>query len=89
MTIEDIVAGIQEKADKADPIGNSLKMNIGEKIVHIDGTGDSNLVSSDDKDADCVVTITEENFKSLVKGDLNPMMAVSYTHLTLPTICSV
>lgn len=75
MTIDDIVDGIQAKADKADPIGNSLKLNIGENIVHIDGTGDSNLVSSEDKEADCTVTISDENFKALVKGDLNPMMA--------------
>lgn len=75
MTIEDIVSGIQEKADGADPIGNSLKLNIGEKIVHIDGTGDKNEVTSEDKDADCVVSISEDNFKDLVKGDLNPMMA--------------
>ncbi len=75
MTIDDIVAGIQAKADKADPIGNSLKLNIGEKIVHIDGTGDSNQVSSEDKEADCTVSISDENFKDLVTGDLNPMMA--------------
>lgn len=75
MTIDDIVAGIQAKADKADPIGNSLKLNIGEHIVYIDGTGDSNVVSSDDKEADCKVTISDENFKDLVKGELNPMMA--------------
>ena len=75
MTIEDIVNGIQAKADGADPIGNSLKLGIGEKIVHIDGTGEKNIVTSEDKEADCVVSISEENFKDLVKGDLNPMMA--------------
>jgi len=75
MTIDDILTGIQAKADVADPIGNTLKLNIGEKIVFIDGTGDSNQVTSEDKEADCVVTINEENFKSLVTGDLNPMMA--------------
>lgn len=75
MTTEDIVNGIQAKADKADPIGNTLKLKIGDKIVYIDGTGESNQVSTDDKDADCEVSIDEENFTSLVKGDLNPMMA--------------
>jgi len=75
MTLDDIVKGIQAKADEADPIGNSLKIKIGENIVFIDGTGDSNQVSSDDKDADCEVAINEDNFKALIKGDLNPMMA--------------
>ncbi len=75
MTLDDIVKGIQSKADEADPIGSSLKINIGENIVYIDGTGDSNQVSSEDKEADCVVSITEEHFKDLIKGDLNPMMA--------------
>jgi len=75
MNLEDIVTGIQAKANDADPIGNTLKINVGENIVFIDGTGDSNVVSSEDKDADCVVSISEDNFKSLIKGDLNPMMA--------------
>ncbi len=75
MTLEDIITGIQAKADNADPIGNTLKLQIGENIVHIDGTGDSNKVTSEDNDADCVVSIDEDNFKDLVKGDLNPMMA--------------
>jgi len=75
MTTEDIVNGIQAKADKAEPIGNTLKLNIGDKVIYIDGTGDSNQVSSEDKEADCIVSIDQENFTKLVKGDLNPMMA--------------
>ncbi len=70
-----IFEGIQERAAKADAIGNSLKFNFGEEVIHIDGTGDQNVVTKEDKEADCTVKITEENFKALVSGDLNPMMA--------------
>jgi len=70
-----ILEGIQERAAKASPLGNSLKFNFGEEIIHIDGTGDSNVVSADDKDADCTVKISKDDFNALLTGDLNPMMA--------------
>ena len=70
-----LLEGIQERAAKADAIGNSLKFNFGDQVIHIDGTGDNNVVSAEDKDADCTVKITQENFMALVSGDLNPMMA--------------
>lgn len=70
-----ILEGIQEKAASASPIGNSLKFNLGGEIVHIDGTGDSNVVTAEDKEADCTVNISKEDFMALLKGDLNPMMA--------------
>ncbi len=70
-----ILEGLQEKAASVSPIGNTLKFNFGDEIVYIDGTGDANTVSAEDKDADCTVSVTKEDFMALVKGDLNPMMA--------------
>lgn len=76
MDLTAIVEGIKEKAASVPAIGNSMKMDFGDKIIHIDGTGDSNVVAEEDKDADCTITITPENFTKLITGDLNPMMAV-------------
>ncbi|MEL7221876.1 MAG: SCP2 sterol-binding domain-containing protein [Bacteroidota bacterium] len=76
MDLTAIVDGIKEKAASVPAIGSSMKMDFGDKVVYIDGTGDSNVVSEEDKDADCTINITPENFAQLISGDLNPMMAV-------------
>lgn len=77
MSIESIVAGIAERAAGVAPLGKNLKFDFGdENIVYIDGSGDANEVHQEDNEADCVVKISPENFNALVKGDLNPMMAM-------------
>jgi len=70
-----ILKEMQTKASGVDPIGNSLKFNMGDNCIHIDGTGDSNVVSSEDKEADCTIQISTEDLVALSKGELNPMMA--------------
>jgi putative sterol carrier protein len=70
-----MLAKISEMAAKAAPIGSSIKFNLGEDIIHLDGNGNSNVVTSDDKDADCTITMATEDFQGMMSGDLNPMMA--------------
>ncbi len=74
--IDSILQTIQEKAAKADSLNNTLKFNFGEEQLYIDGTGDTNVVSAEDKDADCQVDVGFDDFMSLIKGELNPMAAV-------------
>lgn len=75
MELNQIIDGIQARAKDASPIGSTLKLQLDDECIFIDGTGEDNVVTSEDKDADCTVSITKENFKALVKGDLNPMTA--------------
>nr|WP_247672537.1 SCP2 sterol-binding domain-containing protein [Aquimarina sp. MMG016] len=74
--LENVLSTIQEKAGKADSLNNTLKFNFGDEQLYIDGTGDKNIVSIDDKDADCQVDVGFDDFMSLIKGELNPMGAV-------------
>ncbi len=74
--LNDILSTIQEKAGKAAPLDNTLKFNFGEEQLYIDGTGGSNSVSAENKDADCQVDVSFDDFLALVKGELNPMGAV-------------
>ncbi len=75
MNLENILGPIQKKAASVDPIGNTLKFNVGDGILYIDGTGDANQVSTEDKEADCTVKISPEDLQGLMNGSLNPMMA--------------
>ena len=74
--MESTLAKIKELADSSDPMGNTLKIKMAEGVIYIDGMGDSNTVHQDDIDAECTLVTSLDDFKSLISGSLNPMMAV-------------
>jgi acyl-CoA dehydrogenase len=67
---------LKEKAEGADAIGGTLKFEVGDLIVFVDGSGNTNIVSQEDTEADCTISTTAEVLIDLKNGDLNPMMAV-------------
>ncbi|MGC6422673.1 MAG: SCP2 sterol-binding domain-containing protein [Flavobacteriaceae bacterium] len=67
---------LKQRADNAGPIGGTLKFVVDETIVYIDGNGDENRVSTDDKEADCSINVSQDVLEKLRDGELNPMMAV-------------
>mgnify|MGYP001203091554 FL=1 len=71
-----VYSQMKEKAENADPIGGTLKFIVDKSIVHIDGTGESNVISEEDKDADCTISTSLEVLLKLKNGEVNPMMAV-------------
>jgi len=74
--IDTIIAKIKEQALAAAPIGDTLKFVLDDKTVFLDGTGDTNVVTEEDKEAACTITTSSETFAALQSGDLNPMGAV-------------
>ncbi len=71
-----LLAQLNDQAQKTDPIGATIKFEVDDHIVFIDGTGDSNVVSQTNDDADCTITTSLDTLMKLQSGDLNPMMAV-------------
>lgn len=76
MDLNSILGAIQEKAGGMAPIGNSLKFDFGDDKLLIDGKGDTNKVSLDDSEADCIIHVSKDDLIALFKGELNPMMAM-------------
>lgn len=76
MSIESILSAISAQAANVAPFGAKLKFVMGDTILLIDGTGDSNIVSQDDVEAACTIIMDPDTFLQLKSGDLNPMMAV-------------
>jgi len=72
----DLFKAISAQAENIAPFGAKLKFVLGEEIILIDGSGEKNVVSSDDEEADCTISTDPETFMALKSGDLNPMMAV-------------
>lgn len=71
-----VIDRIRGKAEQAPALGSTLKFDFGNEQLFIDGTGDKNHVSTDNKDADCLVETSFADFLALTKGELNPMNAV-------------
>lgn len=67
---------LQQKANEADAIGGTLKFVIDDLTVYVDGTGNSNVISQADTEADCTIATSAAVLQELQSGDLNPMMAV-------------
>jgi len=71
-----LLEGVRERSATKKPLGKTLKFDFGEHKLFLDGTGESNIASADDKDADCTVKVSLEDFLALTKGKLNPMSAL-------------
>ena len=75
MAFETILDNLTKSAAKADSLGKTLKFDFGERKIFVDGTGEGNVVSTEDKEADCIVSMTEDNMLGLMNGSLTPMLA--------------
>ena len=77
--MEQIAADIR-KALETKQFSGSLKFDCGEDgvIVLADGTA-----TTTDRDTECTLRLSRENLTSLLKGKLNPMMALATGKLKL------
>jgi len=75
MNIQEVTDLVTKKAAEQDPLGKTVKFQFEEGLLHLDGSGDSNVICNEDKDADATVKVSLEDFSNLLSGDLNPMTA--------------
>lgn len=72
MTNEDIVVKMNEALGKAGGLDKSVKFDFGDDgQVFAGGTE----ASTEDKDADCTISVSKDDFIALASGNLDPMMA--------------
>ena len=67
---------LQDKANEVDAIGGTIKFVIDNTIVYVDGSGNKNIVSDSNLEADCTISTSASALKDMQSGDLNPMTAV-------------
>lgn len=75
MTIENIFALATEKAKGAASLENTLRFDLEGDHLYLDGSGDTNIVSLENKPADCNVIIKKEHLYGLLTGSIQPMAA--------------
>ncbi len=76
MNIKTVFSRIKKKAETAAPINGTIKFILNDMhLVFIDGTGNSNVVTQDNKQADCTMSTTIDVLDQLNSGDVNPITA--------------
>ena len=77
MSVVSTTQSVKVRAENSPSLGSTIKFvfNDGEGCIYLDGSGDNNLVTNSDTEADCTVGVALEDFQRLLDGDLNPMSA--------------
>ncbi len=72
MSLEQVTEGLRERVGEDSGLGATLKFDFGDiGVVYIDGAATPNTVHNEDIDADCTISMTLEDFMSMVNGDLD------------------
>jgi putative sterol carrier protein len=82
MSLDVLTNRIKEKVGANSGLDASVKFDLGgDGVIFVDGKSTPNAVSNEDKDADCTITISRENFEKLIDGDLDPTTAYMFGKL--------
>ncbi len=72
MSLEQVTEGLRERVGEDSGLGATLKFDFGDiGVVYIDGAATPNTVHNEDIDADCTISMTLEDFMSMVNGELD------------------
>ncbi|MCB2207765.1 MAG: SCP2 sterol-binding domain-containing protein [Bacteroidetes bacterium] len=75
MEIEQIRLELAENVKKIDPIGKKLKFKLDDDTILIDGSVSENIISDQDIDADCTITMSKATYGKLQRKEIKPMIA--------------
>ena len=75
MDIEQIRQELAEKVKNIDSIGKKLKFELDGHYMLIDGSGEENIMTDENGDADCTVTMSIDTYLKLQRKEIKPMVA--------------
>ncbi len=76
MSLEEITEGFKEAVGEDSGLGSVVKFDFGDDgIIHVDAKQVPNVVSNDDKDADCTLRMALDDFLAMRAGELDGMAA--------------
>ena len=75
MEIAKIRQDLADKVSAISPIGKKLKFKLDQDAILIDGSGEFNIVSDRDDDADCTISMSMETYLKIQRNEIKPLMA--------------
>jgi putative sterol carrier protein len=84
MSLDVLTNRIKEKVGANSGLDATVKFDLGgDGIIFVDGKSSPNSVSNEDKEADCTISMTLENFQKLIEGELDPTTAYMFGKLKI------
>lgn len=84
MSLDALTNRIKEKVGTNSGLDATVKFDLGaDGIIYVDGRSSPNMVSNEDRDADCTITMSLENFEQLLAGDLDATTAYMFGKLKI------
>ena len=82
MSLDALTSQIREKVGTHSGLDATVKFDLGDDgVIFVDGKSSPNSVSNENKDADCTISMSLENFMKLVEGELDPTTAYMFGKL--------
>jgi putative sterol carrier protein len=75
MSVSDIEAAFRTRSVELGELDATVKFDFSTEVLFIDGTKQPAVVSSENEDADCTLSITPADLQAILNGDLDPTMA--------------
>lgn len=75
MSVSDIESAFATRLDRFGTLGATVKFDFGDDRLYVDGTQTPAVMSHEDKDADCTLTVTPDNMLLIQQGKLDATMA--------------
>ncbi len=75
MEITQIREELAKKVKKINPIGKKLKFALDGEYILIDGSQDENIVSAENEEADCTITMSIDTYLKLQRKEIKPLIA--------------
>ena len=71
MSHQQVFEQFKKRAENASPLGGKLKFLVDKNPVLIDGSGDENIISMSDDEADCTIEVSQEVLEKLRDGEIS------------------
>ena len=75
MNLQEATQAVKAKVGTDSGLGATVKFALDEGVIYLDGKTIPNVVSNEDKDAECTIRVTLENFTKMLAGDLDATLA--------------
>ena len=76
MSLAAVTSAMQKRIGEASGLDATVKFDFGEDgLLYLDGTSEPYAVSNEDRDADCTVAMSLDDFKEMSAGELDPTTA--------------
>jgi putative sterol carrier protein len=76
MSLADVTTKMRERVGESSGLNATVKFDFGDEgVLYVDGESTPNAVSNEDKEAQCTIKVSLDDFIAMGKGELDAMTA--------------